>query len=92
LSDAGAIGTLGRLLSDVTLDGGLLVAISIIVIAVFSVIFLANVGDPVESRVMITLVGVGLVILAFFAAIGFGLLVGIKINIAIAWTLPFIML
>jgi hypothetical protein len=92
LSDAGVIGTIGRLLRDVTLDNGLLVAISIIVIAVFSVIFLANVGDPVESRVMITLVGVGLVLLAFYAAIGFGLLIGIKINITTAWTLPFVML
>jgi hypothetical protein len=92
LSDAGVIGTIGRLLKDITLDNGLLVAVSIIVIAVFSVICLANVGDLVESRVMITLVGVGLVLLAFFAAIGFGLLVGIKINITIAWTLPFIML
>jgi hypothetical protein len=92
LSDAGVIGTIGRLLRDVTLDNGLLVAISILVIAAFSVICLANVGDPVESRVMITLVGVGLVILAFYAAIGFGLLVGIKINITIAWTLPFVML
>ena len=79
-------------MKDVTLDNGLFVAVSIIVIAVFSVIFLANVGDFVESRVMITVVGVGLVILAFFASIGFGLLVGIKINITIAWTLPFIML
>jgi hypothetical protein len=92
LSDAGVIGTIGRLLKDITLDNGLLVAVSIVIIAVFSVICLASVGDPVESRVMITLVGVGLVILAFFAAIGFGLLIGIKINITIAWTLPFIML
>eukprot|EP00934_Nitzschia_sp_Nitz4_P001181 Nitzschia sp. Nitz4//scaffold385_size13641//11219//13601//NITZ4_008973-RA/size13641-augustus-gene-0.16-mRNA-1//-1//CDS//3329549953//1181//frame0 len=46
----------------------------------------------VESRIMITLLGVALVLLAFFAAVGFGLMVGIKINITIAWTLPFIML
>jgi hypothetical protein len=86
------IGTLGRLLKVITLDNGLFVAVLIIVIALFPIVFLANVSDPVESRVMITLVGVGLVNLAFFAAIGFGLLVGIKINITIAWTLPFIML
>jgi hypothetical protein len=30
--------------------------------------------------------------MAFFAAVGFGLIIGIKVNINIAWTLPFIML
>jgi hypothetical protein len=78
-------------LKDITLDNGPLIAVSIIIIAVFSALFLFS-FDLVESRALITLLGVGLVILAFFASIGFALMVGIKINITIAWTLPFILL
>ena len=85
------IGTTGRMLKEITLSNGLLVAVSIIIIAVFSVIFVFQ-FDVIESRVGIMLVGVGLVILAYFAAVGFALIVGIKINITIAYTLPFIML
>jgi hypothetical protein len=85
------VGTTGRLLEEITLDNGTLVAISITLIAAFSAIFLFH-WDLVESRVLVTLVGVSLVILAFYAALGFALMVGIKINITIAWTLPFIML
>lgn len=66
-------------------------AISIIIIAVISAIFLFS-TDVVESRVLLTLVGVGLVLISFFGALGFGLILGIKININIAWTLPFIIL
>jgi hypothetical protein len=79
------------MLKDITLSNGVLVAVSIVIIAAFSVLFVFS-CDIVESRIMITVLGVGLVILAFFAAIGFGLIIGIKINITIAWTLPFIML
>ena len=87
------IGSLGRLLKDAALDNGLFVAVSIVAIAaVFSVTFLASAGDSVESRVTTTAVGAGLVILAFSASIGLGLLVGIKVNVTIAWTLPFVML
>ena len=49
LSGAGVIGSLGRLLKDVALDNRLFVAVSIVAIAVFSVTFLASVGDFVES-------------------------------------------
>ena len=89
--DSGVIGTTGRMLKDITLSNGVLVAVSIIIIAAFSVLFVLT-FDAVESRIMITVMGVALVILAFFAAVGFGLIVGIKINVTIAWTLPFIML
>jgi hypothetical protein len=40
----------------------------------------------------ITLLGVALVVIAFFGALGFALLVGVKISVTIAWTLPFIIL
>jgi uncharacterized membrane protein len=40
----------------------------------------------------ITLVGVALVIVAFFGAVGFALLIGVKISVTIAWTLPFVIL
>jgi hypothetical protein len=92
LSDGtGASGTTARMLKDITLDNGKLMAISILLIAFFSVMFLIQ-FDWIKSRVLITLVGVGLVLLAFFASIGFAILLGIKINITIAWTLPFIIL
>ncbi len=70
------------MLEEITLSGGTLTVISIALIALFSVAFLYN-FDLVASKVTITLIGVLLVILAFFAAMGFGLLVGIKINITI---------
>lgn len=79
------------MLKDITLSNGDLVAISMAIIALFSVLFVLSI-DPVESRIMITVLGVFLVIFAFFAAVGFGLIVRIKINITIAWTLPFILL
>jgi hypothetical protein len=87
----GTIGTTGRLLRDLTLANGKLTAISIVLIAVFSAIFLFS-FDVIESKVLVTLIGVGLVILSFFAALGFGILCGIKVNVNIAWTLPFIIL
>lgn len=87
----GVSGTTDWLLDDITLANGKLMAISIIIIAVISAIFLFS-TDVVESRVLLTLVGVGLVLISFFGALGFGLILGIKININIAWTLPFIIL
>jgi len=87
----GAVGTTGRLLEEITLDNGTLMAISIAIIVVFSVAFLFS-FDPVESRVLLTLFGVALVLISFFAALGVGILIGIKINVNIAWTLPFIIL
>merc|ERR1719330_207346 len=64
--------------------------ISIGIIALISVVFLAS--ATIESQIMITIVGVLLVVLSFFAALGFAILIGIKININIAWTLPFIII
>lgn len=89
--DADVPGTMGRVLHDATMSSGLLTAISILVIAAFSVLFLAS-RNAVESRIGITLLGVILVMLAFFASVGLGVLVGIKINLTIAWTLPFVVL
>jgi hypothetical protein len=89
--DTAVGGSTARMLNEITLDNNLLTAISIICIAVFSVLFLVS-ANWVESRVLITLVGVLLVTIAFFAAVGFAILIDIKINVTIAWTLPFIML
>ena len=79
------------MLEEITLSNGKLVVISIIILCAFSVLFVLDV-DLVQSRTLLTLLGVGLVILAYFGAVGFGLIIGIKINITIAWTLPFILL
>ena len=76
----GAIGTTGRILRDITLDNGALTGISIAIIAVFSAIFLFS-CDAIQSKVSVTLVGVGLVIISFFGALGLGILCGIKVNI-----------
>jgi hypothetical protein len=87
--DVAVAGTSGRMLEEVTLDNSKLTAISIICIALFSAMFLCS-TNAIDSRVLITLIGVGLVVLAFFAALGFALLVGTKLNSALTWTLPFI--
>ena len=87
----GVIGTTGRILEEITLDNGLLMAMSIVVIVVFSAVFLFS-PNLVESRVVLTLFGVGLVLASFFGALGLGILIGIKVNVNIAWTLPFIIL
>jgi hypothetical protein len=82
---------MGRALEDMTLDNSTLFAVAIFLIIVFSILFLAG-PNWVESQVLITLVGISLIVLGFFAAMGFGLLLGVKISIAISWTLPFLML
>jgi hypothetical protein len=79
------------MLRDITLDNGKLMAVSILLIALFSVMILIS-PNWIESRVLITLIGVGLVLLAFFASIGLAILIGIKVNVTSAWTLPFIIL
>lgn len=89
--DIDVVGTTGRLLEEITLENGTLTAISIALIAVVSVLFLLS-FDAIASQVGVCMVGVALVIISFFAAIGFGVLIGIKINVSIAWTLPFIIL
>ena len=89
--DAGVIGSTGRMLREITLSNTTLTVISIVLIALFSVMFMFS-FDVVESRIFITLIGVSLVVLAFFAAVAAGLTVGIKIQVTIAWTLPFIIL
>ena len=75
----GALGSVGRVLDEVTLDSGTLLAISIFFIALFSVLFLFS-TDKIESRVLVTLVGVGLVVLSLFAGLGFGLIIDIKVG------------
>jgi hypothetical protein len=87
--DVGAIGTTGRFLQEITMSNGVLTAVSIIIIAAFSV-FLMFSFDPVEAKVALTLAGVALVILSYFAALGFAIIIGIKVNVATAWSLPFI--
>lgn len=89
--DSGAGGTAARILQAVTLDNTALVTISMALIAVFSILFLVS-FDVVESRVLIALIGVSLCILGYFAGLGFGILLGMKINISVAWSLPFILI
>ena len=90
--DGGGVpGTTGRMLTDITLDNGLLTAISIIIIIVFSALFMVS-PDPVESRVLLVLIGVSLVVMSYFGSVGLAILCGIKLNVTTAWTLPFIML
>lgn len=57
--DSGVIGTTGRLLKDITLDNNKLTAITIILIMFFSAVFLFS-SDLVESKMLVTLVGVAL--------------------------------
>jgi hypothetical protein len=85
------IGTTGRMLEDMTLNNSKLLAISVALIALFSALFLCS-SDVVESRILITAIGVALVVLAFFAALGFCLLIGIRIAVSVSWTLPFILM
>lgn len=74
------VGSTGRMLEDISLDNSRLTAIAIVLIAVFSAICLFS-FDLVESRILITLIGVSLVVASYFAALGFSLLLGIKINV-----------
>jgi len=87
----GATGTFKSVLNDITSDTFNMNAIAIGLIAFVSILFLARI-NVVRSMAGITLVGVSLVVLSFFSSLGFGVLLGIKINIVIAWTLPFVML
>lgn len=87
--DVGAVGTTGHFLREITLSNGVLTSVSIVIIAVFS-IFLMFSFDPVQSKVTLTLVGVALVILSYFSALAFSIIIGIKVNVATAWSLPFI--
>jgi hypothetical protein len=89
--DYGVTGTMGRALEDMTLDNSTLTAVAIFLIIFFSILFLAG-PNWVESQVLITLVGISLIVVGFFGAMGFGLLLGVKISVAISWTLPFLML
>ena len=82
---------MGRALTEVTLDNTTLTIISIVLIAVCSVLFMFDVNQ-VESRVLLTVCAVGIVVLAYFAGVGFSIVLGQKITATIAWTLPFIIL
>ena len=76
--ETGGLGTTGRMLRSITLDNNTLMTISIVSIAVFSVAFLFS-RNPVDSRILVTMTGVGLVVLSFFTGLGFSLLVGVKV-------------
>ena len=89
--DSGAGGTTGRMLEEITLSSGSLMTISFIIIVIFSALFLFS-FDVIKSRVLLTIIGVLLVILTFFAALGVAILSGIKLNITVGWTLPFILI
>jgi len=87
----GVPGTFEFVLRDISDDSAILTLISVGLIAVVSILFLAS-CNMVDSRIGITLVGVIIVLLSFLGALGCSILLGIKININIAWTLPFIMI
>lgn len=89
--DNGALGTTGAMLRVVTRDNITLTAISIALIALLSIIFFVK-CDCIQSRSGIALIGMMLVIIAYFGAIGLSILIGIKLSISIAWTLPFIVI
>eukprot|EP00957_Ditylum_brightwellii_P081688 6214591-Ditylum_brightwellii.AAC.1 len=89
--NTGAEGTTQRVLNEVTLSSGQLMGISIFIIFFFSVVFLFS-FDVIQSKVLVTIVGVSLVIIAFFGALGTAILSGIKLNVGISWTLPFIII
>jgi len=92
VDDLGVIGSTGRVLEESTLDSNRLTLISILGILITSAAFLFR-PDGIKSQLMICTIGVLLVILSFISALGFAVLVfNIKINISIAWTLPFIIL
>lgn len=88
--DISVAGTTARVMKLLAEDSTLLMSISIAVIACFSIAFVVS-SDVVESRVLVTLIGVGLVVLGCFAGLGFALLIGTKLNVTMAWTLPFIL-
>jgi hypothetical protein len=77
--DVEVSGTTGRMLEEVTVDSTTLTIISIALIAIFSALFLSS-FDLIESRILITFVGVALVVLSFLAAVGFGLIMGTKVS------------
>lgn len=87
----GSSGTFNTVLEDISDDSGKLTVISVVIIAAMSMLFLFN-SDFVESRMGITFVGIVIVILSFVASLGTAVLIGIKINVNMAWTLPFIMI
>jgi len=87
----GVGGTFAFVLRDITDDNGKLTAIAIIIIVIVSTVFLAS-SDPIQSKVLLTFCGVALVVVAFFGSLGLAIMLGIKININIAWTLPFIII
>lgn len=65
----GGSGTFNTVLADISDDSGRLTVISVVIIAIMSMIFLFN-CDLVESRMGITFVGVVIVILSFVASLG----------------------
>lgn len=87
----GTAGTFNFTLREISDDSSFLTFISILIIAGISMAFLFN-CNMVKSRMGVTLVGVILVVLSFVGSLGFAVLVGLKINLNMAWTLPFIMI
>lgn len=89
--DGGVGGTTSRFLNDITRDFSKLALVVIILLMAFSALSLIS-SDTVHSMVLLGITGTSLVIIAFFAGLGFALLCNIKMNIAMAWSLPFIVM
>jgi Sterol-sensing domain of SREBP cleavage-activation len=83
-------GTIGRLLKSMTLSNQVPMIISMGILFGISAIasFRFNV---VQSRVLVTTIGLTLIIIGYFAGLGLAKLTGIKTNFAMTWTLPFIL-
>jgi hypothetical protein len=75
----GAAGSTGRLLKGIKLENNSLTAVAMIGIALFSILFFYSM-DAVESRVLISTVGVGLVVLSYSAGLGYALLVNTEVS------------
>jgi Patched family len=89
--ETSVVGTTGRLLDEITLQSGRIMIISMAVLVILSTLFFFN-FDLLESRLVLSLVGVALIVLSFLAATGFTILVGIRIDVKVAWTLPFVLI
>ncbi len=80
----GADGSMGRAMDEVAGNSTSLMVIAIVVIGLFTVLFAffsSYSGNLVHSRMLVTLVGFVLAFFSFLAGQGFGLLLGIKLNL-----------
>jgi len=83
-------GTFANVLIDNTTKSSTLMIVNYVVVMVLAALAFANCSNYVSSRSTVGLLGVGLAILGFLAALGFAAMIDIKWNIITLWTLPFL--